>query len=60
MCLVVMVRVRDGKHKREPARMKNTTSATKNTLEGIRKLGEVESWISNLEDKLAENIQSEQ
>ena len=40
--------------------MKNTTSATKNTLEGIRKLGEVESWISNLEDKLAENIQSEQ
>ena len=33
----------------------------KNTLEGINsRLDEVEDWISNLEDKVAEDTQSEQ
>ena len=41
--------------------MKNIITEMKNTLEGINsKFDETENWISNLEDKVAENIQSEQ
>ena len=41
--------------------MKNTMSEMKSTLEGINsRLDEAEDWINHLEDKIAENIQSEQ
>ena len=41
--------------------MKNTITKMKNTLQGINiKLDEPENWISNLEDNIAENTQSEQ
>ena len=31
----------------------------KNTLEGINRLGEVEDWISDLEDEVMESHQAE-
>ena len=39
----------------------NTVSEMKNTLKGIRgTLDKSEEWISDLEDKIAENTKSEQ
>ena len=39
--------------------MKNTVSEMKYTLEGIsNRLDEAEDWISDVEDKVAENTQS--
>ena len=41
--------------------MKISTTEKKNTLEGFNiRLDEAKDWISNLEDKVAENIPSEQ
>ena len=40
--------------------MKNAIAKMKNTLEGIKNgLDRAENWISNLEDKVAENTPSE-
>lgn len=59
---------RNSKHKKDTearkkiqSGMENTITTTKNTLEGIdTRLDEAEDWIGNLEDKGAENTQSEQ
>ena len=45
--------------KKNQSEMKNTITETKNTLQGNNRLDKAENQISDLEDKEAENTQSE-
>ena len=40
--------------------MKNTISEMKSILEGINRVDETKDWISNIEDRVAEDTQLEQ
>ena len=44
---------------RNQLEMKNTISKMKNTLERINEVDKTEDWISNIEDGVAKDTQSE-